>query len=153
MEKRVLVAVVLSFLVLWGFQSLVVKKTPPGVKKGAPIAAGKAGSSVGATTQGGAASPAAPGAASPAATPAPASTSAVSGAKPAAAATVAETAERDIVVETKTVRAVFTNRGAHLKSWRLKHYLDLQKRPQELVPSGPMTASRESSVRSASRSS
>ena len=32
------------------------------------------------------------------------------------------------------MRAVFTNRGAHLKSWTLKKYLDLQKQPQELVP-------------------
>jgi YidC/Oxa1 family membrane protein insertase len=29
---------------------------------------------------------------------------------------------------------VFTNRGARLKSWTLKSYQDLQKRPQELVP-------------------
>ena len=31
--------------------------------------------------------------------------------------------------------AVFTNRGARLKSWRLKHHLDSQKQPQELVES------------------
>jgi YidC/Oxa1 family membrane protein insertase len=31
------------------------------------------------------------------------------------------------------VIAVFTNRGARLKSWRLKHYLDREKHPQELV--------------------
>lgn len=47
---------------------------------------------------------------------------------------VSEQAERDIVVETKTVRAVFTNRGARLKSWALKKYLDLKRQPQELVP-------------------
>ena len=29
--------------------------------------------------------------------------------------------------------AVFTNRGARLKSWRLKHYLDHQMQPQEIV--------------------
>ncbi len=29
--------------------------------------------------------------------------------------------------------AVFTNRGARLKSWRLKHFLDSQKQPQELI--------------------
>ena len=28
---------------------------------------------------------------------------------------------------------MFTNRGARLKSWRLKHYLDQHGQPQELV--------------------
>ncbi len=37
------------------------------------------------------------------------------------------------MVETRAVRAVFTNRGARLKSWQLKTFLDLQKKPQELV--------------------
>ena len=36
-------------------------------------------------------------------------------------------------METGDVIAVFTNRGARLKSWRLKHYLDDEKQPQELV--------------------
>ena len=35
-------------------------------------------------------------------------------------------------VETRDVVAVFTNRGARLKSWRLKHFLDSNKQPQEL---------------------
>jgi YidC/Oxa1 family membrane protein insertase len=39
------------------------------------------------------------------------------------------------VVETRAVRAVFTNRGASLKSWQLKTYRDLQKKPQEVVAS------------------
>ena len=38
-------------------------------------------------------------------------------------------------METPNVIAVFTNRGARLKSWKLKHYLDGQKQPQELVES------------------
>ena len=48
-------------------------------------------------------------------------------------AIVGETTERDIRVETREVIAVFTNRGARLKSWRLKHYLDQQRQPQEMV--------------------
>ncbi len=36
---------------------------------------------------------------------------------------VGDTAEHDIRVETNDLIAVFTNRGARLKSWRLKHYL------------------------------
>jgi hypothetical protein len=42
---------------------------------------------------------------------------------------VADAAEEDVTVETETVTAVFTNRGAVLKSWKLKHYLDDHKRP------------------------
>jgi YidC/Oxa1 family membrane protein insertase len=44
-------------------------------------------------------------------------------------------------VETRDVIAIFTNKGARLKSWRLKHYLDQQKEPQELIehlPSQPL---------------
>ena len=52
-----------------------------------------------------------------------------------AAALVGDTAERDVRVETRDVIAVFTNRGARLKSWRLKHYLDQQRQPLELVAS------------------
>ncbi len=36
-------------------------------------------------------------------------------------------------VETRDVLAVFTNRGARIKSWRLKHFLDPDKQPLELV--------------------
>jgi hypothetical protein len=35
------------------------------------------------------------------------------------------------------VIAVFTNRGARLKSWRLKRYLDQQRQPQELIEHMP----------------
>jgi YidC/Oxa1 family membrane protein insertase len=52
---------------------------------------------------------------------------------------VTDSAERDIRVETSDVVAVFTNRGARLKSWRLKHYLDHDKQPQELVETGTDT--------------
>jgi YidC/Oxa1 family membrane protein insertase len=58
-----------------------------------------------------------------------------------APALVADAVERDVRVETRDVIAVFTNKGARLKSWRLKHYLDQQKAPQELVehvPSHPL---------------
>jgi YidC/Oxa1 family membrane protein insertase len=52
---------------------------------------------------------------------------------PAATPLVAEPSERDVRVETRDVIAVFTNRGARLKSWRLKHYFNQQREPQELV--------------------
>ena len=51
-----------------------------------------------------------------------------------AAPLVADAAERDILVENEAVRAVFTTRGAALKSWRLKKYQDGSGKPLELVP-------------------
>lgn len=59
---------------------------------------------------------------------------AVSASEPPAAATlVGETAERDVRLETARVVAVFTNRGARLKSWTLKDYRDSRGKPLDLV--------------------
>jgi YidC/Oxa1 family membrane protein insertase len=46
---------------------------------------------------------------------------------------VGERAERTITIDTRVVRAVFTNRGGELVSWRLKHYFDDKKQALELV--------------------
>jgi YidC/Oxa1 family membrane protein insertase len=51
-------------------------------------------------------------------------------------ALLGDSEERDVRIETGTVVAVFTNRGARLKSWRLKHYLDARHEPLELVVRG-----------------
>src|SRR5436189_944520 len=116
MEKRVLLAVVLSFIVLYGYQAMF---PPP---KPTPAAAGQPSS----------VAQAAPG---PPVQPQPleASTPSVP-AVPSAAATVADVAERDIVVENQSVRAIFTTRGGALKSWRLKKYQDAAHQPLELIP-------------------
>src|SRR5258705_6185281 len=121
MEKRVLLAVVLSFVVLYGYQALF----PP------PKPLDKAVTSTPAP-QGSPAS-AAPG------TPAAPPPAADAGVAPAAeqvtsAPVVADSAERDITVENPEVRAVFTTRGGTLKSWRLKKYQDVAREPLELVP-------------------
>ena len=130
MEKRVLLAIFLAFLVLYVWQAVFVKPTPkPGegatVTNAEPV---KPGDTAGAAAS---ASPAA-GVTPKLATPATL----------AAAALVTEPAERDVRIETRDVIAVFTNRGARLKSWRLKHYFDQQHQPQELVetqlPSQPL---------------
>ena len=47
-----------------------------------------------------------------------------------------EPSEREIVVDTATVQAVFSNRGGRIVRWRLKEYLDSQGNPVDLVPSG-----------------
>jgi YidC/Oxa1 family membrane protein insertase len=125
MEKRLLVAIFLSFLVLYAYQVLVLKPAADKAKREAPVAAttpGAPAQGLATGTLGGTQSSVV--VAAPAA-PAPAPIRPV----------VTDPAERDVVVETQTIRAVFTNRGARLKSWGLKKFRNLQKRPQELVPS------------------
>jgi len=124
MEKRVIIAVVLSFVVLYAYQAMFAPPPPKpkavqteAAKGAAAPAAGQsaapAGAPVGAGVQGGAAAP-------------------VAGAAPAAVE-VADTEARDIVIETPAVHAVFTNRGAGLKSWRLNTYKDKAGKPVDLV--------------------
>jgi YidC/Oxa1 family membrane protein insertase len=127
MERRVLLAIFLAFIVLYTWQALFVKPVPKPVPGSVTTTAAPASS--GATLANTAAER--PQEASASATPS----------APLAAALVADTAERDVRVETRDIIAVFTNKGARLKSWRLKHYLDQQKQPQELIehlPSQPL---------------
>ena len=128
MEKRVLLAIFLCFLSLYLWQTFVV---PPATKPAATTAAG------GQKTLPAAASAVASGAASDTAA-GTAPLQAVASAAPAEAPVtetpiVGDTQERDVRVENADVIAVFTNRGARLKSWRLKHYLDQERQPQEMV--------------------
>lgn len=117
MERRLFVAVFLSFLVVYVYQALFI---PPEVRQPPKPPAGSAAPAPSA------APPAAPAAGAPAAAASP----------PAAAAVVSEAAERDVVLDTETVRAVFTNRGGRIKQWQLKRYAeDETGRPVDLVPS------------------
>src|SRR5215203_284459 len=109
MEKRVLIAVVLSFLVLYGYQAMF---PPPPEQAQKPVQASKAAT--------------APNASAPApSNPAPG--------QPAPSTAPGEVAARDLVVENTDVRAVFTTRGAVLKSWQLKKYRDDHGQPYELI--------------------
>ena len=109
MERRVLIAVLLSFVVLYGYQAMFPVPPEPGQK---PAEASKAASA-----------PCAP-------APAPANpTPSVQG--PAEALPGAPV--RELVVESGDVRAVFTTRGAAVKSWQLKKYRDSSGRPYEMV--------------------
>lgn len=118
MEKRVLIAILLCFLSLYLWQALVVKPVPKPAQTTAKTPA--------------AGTPEAPaGPASSTQTPAEASQTS----PPTLATLIGENTEREVKVETQDVIAVFTNRGARLKSWRLKHYLDQNQQPQELVVS------------------
>jgi len=129
MEKRVLIAIFLAFLVLYVWQAVFVKPVPK------PAAGTPAPSSAGATSGRGAAQvPGQPGQAPETAAGAvPADSRPQQAPAAPAAALVGDTAERDVRVETHDVIAVFTNRGARLKSWRLKRYLNQRREPQELV--------------------
>jgi YidC/Oxa1 family membrane protein insertase len=120
MERRVLLSIFLAFLVLYVWQALFVKPMPK--PAGASAAPGGAPAAASAPS---APAPVQPLPAAAAAPHPPAS--------PAAATVVGEAGERDIQVETRDVLAVFTNRGARIKSWRLKHFLDPNKQPLELV--------------------
>ncbi|HLJ74282.1 MAG TPA: membrane protein insertase YidC [Thermoanaerobaculia bacterium] len=123
MEKRFLLFIFLSLVILTLYQSFVVKPVPKGASGArtaatTPTQTAAAGSTSAPTPQ----MPATD-ATQPPKMPAPSEVAAV----------VGETSERDVTVETPEIIAVFTNRGARLKSWRLKRYLDQEKHPQELV--------------------
>jgi YidC/Oxa1 family membrane protein insertase len=147
MEKRVILAVVLSFVVLYVYQAMFAPKPVPRPKaaqtemaKGAVAPAAGQSSTPGTAAQRVTGAPAgaagAPAAAAPV-TPAAGADAAASQAATAAATPqvqTTDTEERDVVIDTPTLRAVFTNRGAALRSWRLKTYRDKAGTPVDLVP-------------------
>jgi YidC/Oxa1 family membrane protein insertase len=116
MERRVLLAVILSFLVLYGYQALF-PPPPDQPAQQKPAQSSKTATAPNASAP--AASNPAPSIQPPPALPAEA------GAPP--------TPVREIAAENAAVRAVFTSRGAVLKSWQLKKYHDDQNRPLEIV--------------------
>ena len=123
MERRVLLAVTLSFLVLFIYQGLFVRP--------AQKSAQKAGSKTSVAQVAGGGAPAA----GETATAAPAAEAAAGlPAGPEAATVVGDSEDRDVVVENAEVRAVFSSRGAALKSWRLKRFFDDRRQPIDLVP-------------------
>jgi YidC/Oxa1 family membrane protein insertase len=106
MEKRVFLAIFLSFIVLVAYQAIVGPPPPPSPAERAPI-----------STDAG---------------PAPAPGPAPDAAAPVAAVPIDPSAT-DVVIETDALRAVFTTAGATLKSLTLKHYLE-EGQPLELIP-------------------
>ena len=125
MERRVLIAIFLCFLFLYFWQALVVKPVPKLARSATT------GQQAGASRpQAAPGSPEAGSLQQAAEVPAPETPKAP---PPVATTLIGDTIERDIKVETRDVIAVFTNRGARLKSWRLKRYLDRDRQPQELI--------------------
>src|SRR5437762_11129978 len=108
MERRLLVAILLTFIVLTVYQWMM--PTPPlqpGAKPGTIAGAGAASTAPSGATQGSPAS---------VAPPAPA--------LPPVETVLADTAERRIAVDNGLVHAVFSNRGGVLASWQLMQYHD-----------------------------
>lgn len=117
MERRVLLAFFLSFLVLFVYQSLVVPPPPPPSSE--PVNDEAVVAAVDPT---------------PRTNPVTAPSGDVNE-QALPASIIADTAPREIVVETDAIRAVFTNRGAVLMSWELKnHLVEGDRSPIELVP-------------------
>lgn len=119
MERRVLLAISLSFLVLFAYQTYFAPPPPASRVADSPTPAATPPASAGAAS-----SPATSNSPAAIADPGPPPVSVEEG----------EATERDITVETQSVRAVFTNRGARIKHWQLKHYLDDAGQPLDLVP-------------------
>jgi len=117
MERRFFIAILLSFVVLYAYQALF---PPPQQKPPSSVA-----KPVQTTPQ----SP-------PVATVAGTESKQPEPAAPAVETTpvAGETREREIVVDTTTVQAVFTNRGGRVLHWRLKAYQDRSGNPVDLVP-------------------
>ena len=118
MEKRVLLAVVLSFIVLYASRALF----PPPAPAPAPTSAPASQTPAPATAQ----TPPLEKPASPASVPPTAG--------PAAQPLLADAREREVVVENAAVRAVFSTKGAVLTSWQLKKYPAANGGPLDLIP-------------------
>jgi YidC/Oxa1 family membrane protein insertase len=120
MEKRLIVAIVLSFLVLMGYNYFFNKPNKPVEAPAVTTAAAPLPGTAGAALE------------PKKETPTEAKPAPVEPVPDAAA--VAGMAEQDIVVDTALYKAVWTNRGGVLKSWKLKTQKNSQKEDLELVP-------------------
>ena len=118
-ERRLVLAVALSLVVVITYTWLFAPATPPpATQPTAPAAAATLAPAAAATAQP-APAEAAPGAAL---------------AAEAAPAAVADDRERRVEVTAPDYAVAFTNRGARLVSWKLNRYRDARGRPEEMVP-------------------
>jgi len=128
--KRLILAIVLSFAVLFLYQLVFVKKAPEPQGPGAgPGPLGPQAATTASPTSPGAN----PGGAPPTAVPQAAGekTAAV---PPQSNAAVSALAETKVTVSTSLYRAVWTNKGAVLESYRLRNHKDEKKEDFEVVP-------------------
>jgi YidC/Oxa1 family membrane protein insertase len=124
MEKRIFLAILISLGLLWGWAALAPKLFPELARKPAVTKPAAPAPKPAAATTSTTGSAPAPAATAPTATLAAAPTT----------APVAGVREQHTVVDTPEYRAVLTNRGAQLISFKLKSYLHKKsKQPEELV--------------------
>jgi YidC/Oxa1 family membrane protein insertase len=122
-ERRLLLAVALSLVVLTVFSQYFAPHAPDSPTASATPAARAEAPAVGAEARTAAAAPAAPAAIRPVE------------AAPGASRVVADERERRVEVETAEASVAFSNRGARLVSWTLHAQRDARGRPEEMVPS------------------
>ena len=112
-ERRLLLAVALSLLVLTAYQLLFPAPPPPSATRSpAPVAAPPP---------------------APPATPSPAAPSASAPPASAVIAVVGDDKERRVEMDAPGLALVFTNKGARLLSWQLLEFKDRRGRPEEMV--------------------
>jgi YidC/Oxa1 family membrane protein insertase len=123
MEKRILLAIFLSFAVLYVYSAVFVPSTPP-----PNPAASKPGTRppAGAAAEGRSGTPPAPAPGVQTAPEAPAA--------PPVATVLGEPAERQIVMDNGVLRVIFTNRGAEVASWQLTRFKNGGQADVDLVP-------------------
>ena len=110
MERRLLLVFALTFLVIILFQPLLKKYLPQPASTPVQVPAQPSAQSAAQST-----------------------TQAAAVAMPASGASKQAAAEAETVIENDLYRITFTNRGAQVKSWILKKYLDDHGKPLELV--------------------
>ncbi|MBI2839605.1 MAG: membrane protein insertase YidC [Acidobacteria bacterium] len=116
MEKRAFLAILISFAIIYGFGAFFGRKTPPPT---APAGTGSGQKAVAPPAQ-------------------PSGGQAVEPARQVVQELEppdlpAAERESKVRIETRLYKAVFTNRGARLVSFRLKEYKDFERQPIELV--------------------
>ncbi len=131
MERRVLVAITLSFLVLFLFQRFVM---PPPASAPRNTSSGAAAGQAPVVPSTG--SVAGPGPTSQAPSPQAAAPVPANATPAGPAMTVGDVNAREIIVETTKVRAVFSNRGGKIAHWILKEFRNDTGQPLDLVPDG-----------------
>ncbi len=117
MERRLIVAIVLSFVVLFAYQAIFMKKKPE--------------TEVNRPVSGNVVQKVEPKAQEAIASPAPTQGQAAETKTPSRP--VAAPGEEEISIDTSLFQAVWSNRGAVLKSWKIKKHRDEVREPLELV--------------------
>jgi YidC/Oxa1 family membrane protein insertase len=118
MERRLLIAILLTFLVLTVYQWMLPKPPPTPAQTAPSTATGSGPTSAGPAPASGQTGP--PSAAVPP--------------LPAVDTILADSAEKTIAVDNGVVHALFSNRGGVLISWQLAKYHDNAGHPVDLIP-------------------